>query len=117
MKFQLYHLSIFLISAIHLVKSFVSYTLPSLEDVDFDRIRQDQLQSSTNGGIVYPNATMDLQLSGSGYHRDLTARIRIHGGVPVDSRILLVTNITRDIYVDIDQVTINLRPFPVYTKL
>jgi len=99
MNFQLFPLAF--INALHFVKS---YTLSSLEDVDFNRIRQDQLQSSTSGGIVYPNATMDLELPGNGYHRDLTARIRIQG-VPPDSRILLVTSITRDIYVDIDQVT------------
>lgn len=93
---------------LHLTEAFTSHILSSLVDVDFDRIQEDQLQSSKNGGVVYPTARMDLELTGSGYHRDLTTLVQVQGVAP-DSRILLVENITSDMYMDIDQVDLSAR--------
>ena len=94
------------VSLLHLTGAIVSHILSSLEDVNFERIQEDQFQSSRNGGVAYPNATLARELFGSGYHRDLTTRVQVEGVAP-DSRILLVENITRDIYMDIDQVDVS----------
>ncbi len=96
----------FLLLALSLSHLAQTYLLSSLEDVDFDRIREDQLQSSKSGGVVYPTGSLSCELTGNGYHRDLIMRVEVQE-VPLDSRIILVNNVTSDIYVDIDQVMYN----------
>ena len=44
-------------------------------------------------------------MTGTGYHRELVTNIEVEGvRVFPDNRVLLIENVTPDIYVDIDQV-------------
>ena len=52
---------------------------------------------------MFPSASLKRDLVGSGYHRELVTSVEL-GGTALNSRVLLVENITRDIYMDIDQV-------------
>ncbi len=75
--------------------------LSSLADLDFNRIGEDQIHSS-----MLSLASLDRGLSGAGYHRELVTSVRVQGGIiPANERVLLVENITQDIYIDLDQVS------------
>ena len=90
---------------LHLATSLTSHVLPSLTDIDFQRVRADQLHTN-NGEVVFPSlASFSRDLVGNGFHRELVTTIQLVG-IPLNSRVLLVENITGDIYMDIDQVKI-----------
>ena len=93
-------------SLVPLASSSSPQVLSSLADVDFQRIRMDQLHSShAKSGVAYPFISLRRGLNGAGYHRKLVTSIKIEGnGTLSESRVLLVENITQDIYIDLDQV-------------
>lgn len=76
-------------------------TLSSLADLDFHRLRADQFHS-----VEMPAIALHRELTGAGYHRELVTKVTFQESVGfVNSRILLVENITRDMYIDLDQVS------------
>lgn len=81
-----------------------SNILSSLSDLDFHRIRSDQAQHSSEQDAP-PTLALTRQLLGAGFHRDLRVNIKIENleGYS-DNKVLLVENITRDMYIDLDQV-------------
>lgn len=82
-----------------------SNILSSLSDLDFHRIRSDQAQLSSEQDAP-PTLTLTRQLLGAGFHRELRVNIKIENleGYS-DNKVLLVENITRDMYIDLDQVS------------
>jgi hypothetical protein len=81
-----------------------SNILSSLSDLDFSRIRADHT-SEQDTSSSHPRLSLTRQLLGAGYHRELRINIKIQNlGGYTDSKVLLVENITRDMYVDLDQV-------------
>lgn len=84
-----------------------SNILSSLSDLDFYRIRSDQRTHHHASEQDTPTLILTRQLLGAGYHRELRVNIKIEhlGGYSDNNKILLVENITRDMYIDLDQVT------------
>lgn len=98
--------------AVVLARSFSStvQVLPSLEDVDFERVRTDHAlhAAANNSEDEFPTVTLHRQLSGEGYHRTLHTSVELKeesaDGSFDSSVLLLVENITRDMYIDLDEV-------------
>lgn len=82
-----------------------SNILSSLSELDFHRIRADHASSS-----IPPTLSLTRQMIGAGYHRELRVNIKIRdlGGYS-NNKVLLIENITRDMYMDLDQVCTDLR--------
>lgn len=88
-----------------LVTSSTANILPALSDLDFNRIKADQAHSHAAG--TSPLVSLERLLVGGGYHRELVTTIRRVGvGEYHDDRVLIVENVTRDMYIDLDQVWI-----------
>ena len=96
-----------------------SNVFKSLSDLDFHRIRADhflatadqhqqqQQQQQQQGGSASSSSitlsSLTRQLLGEGYHRELRTNIVVQGTF-FDTKILVAENITRDMYMDLDQV-------------
>lgn len=88
-----------------------SNILSSLADLDFHRIRADHLHSSAAAATDSPVVSIRRGLIGGGYHRELLTNIKMEEVAEVEGfrdrrnrRILVLENITRDMYMDLDQV-------------
>lgn len=99
-------LCVWLCSAIFLPTSPAASVLPSLSDLDFHRIKAERPES--HAAETCPEVVVKRGLEGAGYHRQLLTSVRRVGvGEYRDDRVLLVENITQDIYIDLDQVCQN----------
>ena len=82
-----------------------SNILPSLSDLDFARIRGDH-HAHSHARDTAPRVSVERWLEGAGYHRELVTTVTVTevvGGYR-DDRVLLVENVTRNMYLDLDQV-------------
>ncbi len=76
--------------------------LSSLADLDFHRLRTNRFHS-----FEIPAISLLRRLTGAGYHRELVTKVTLEeSGEFENGRILFVENITRDMYIDLDQVSI-----------
>ena len=86
--------------------------LSSLADLDFHRLRANQFHS-----LEVPAISLQRELTGAGYHRELVTKVTLEESSEFrNSRILLVENITRDVYIDLDQVSAHhsQAPYPEF---
>ena len=84
-----------------------SNVLSSLSDLDFHRIRASHAQHSSerdSSSSFPPTLSLTRQLLGAGYHRELRVNIKFQDSRGYSDKVLLVENITRDMYIDLDQV-------------
>ena len=81
-----------------------SNVLSTLADMDFHRIVSDHAHHTSDSSSV-PRLSLRRELIGAGYHREISVEIKMEGlGNNFGGRIVLVENITRDLYIDLDQV-------------
>jgi hypothetical protein len=94
-----------------------SNILSSLSELDFSRIRAGHT-SEHDTSSSHPTLSLTRQLLGAGYHRELRVNIKIQNlGGYSDSKVLLVENITHDMYVDLDQVQLHNHTYsPIHFK-
>lgn len=75
--------------------------LSSLADLDFHRLKANQFHS-----LEVPAISLQRELVGAGFHRELVTKVALEEASEFrNSRILLVENVTRDMYIDLDQVS------------
>lgn len=89
-----------------------SNILSSLSDLDFHRIREGHAQHSSerDDSSFLPTLSLTRQLLGAGYHRELRVNIKLQGSKGYSDKVLLVENITCDMYIDLDQVGTEAHP-------
>lgn len=89
---------------LHTATPSTSNVLSTLADLDFHRIVSDHTHHTSDSTTV-PRLSLKRELIGAGYHREVSVEIKMEGlGNSFGGRIVLVENITRDLYIDLDQV-------------